>query len=343
MLPFATTGIAATLLKGGRTVHSGFKLPVPLLDTSVSSMRLTSPEAEVLRQASLIIVDEITMLDKNGLRCIDKLLHEVTGNDQPFGGKVFIVGGDFRQTLPVVARGTRTDIVERCIKTSRLWRHFTQLTLTTNMRCDGQTQHNEWLLQVGMGNLPSVPGIFEEETIQIPEQMVSNDDLITSIFGNIHQMSVADLSSRVIVAPTNAQTLDMNRKIIALMPGEQTIYYSADSVISEDPNDTLNFPVEFLNDQTPSGMPPHALLLKKGISIMLLRNLDPKKGLCNGTRLIVEELSRNFIKARITSECNRGDIVVCTQNRPGSQRHNITIHFASSAISNYSCLRHYHQ
>lgn len=37
-LPFATTGIASTLLKGGRTVHSGFKLPVPLLDTSVSSI-----------------------------------------------------------------------------------------------------------------------------------------------------------------------------------------------------------------------------------------------------------------------------------------------------------------
>jgi len=46
-LPFATTGIAATLLKGGRTVHSGFKLPVPILDTSTSSMR-PKPEADKL-------------------------------------------------------------------------------------------------------------------------------------------------------------------------------------------------------------------------------------------------------------------------------------------------------
>ncbi|GBL73242.1 hypothetical protein AVEN_159297-1 [Araneus ventricosus] len=38
-LPFPTTDKAATVLKGGRTIHSGFKLPVPLLDTSVSSMR----------------------------------------------------------------------------------------------------------------------------------------------------------------------------------------------------------------------------------------------------------------------------------------------------------------
>ena len=88
MLPFATTGIAATLLKGGRTVHNGFKLPVPLLDTSVSSMRMNSPDAKILRDANLIVIDEITMLPKNGLRCIDKLLREVMEFDIPFGGKV---------------------------------------------------------------------------------------------------------------------------------------------------------------------------------------------------------------------------------------------------------------
>jgi len=34
-LPVASTGIAANLLDGGRTYHSQFKLPVPLLETSV--------------------------------------------------------------------------------------------------------------------------------------------------------------------------------------------------------------------------------------------------------------------------------------------------------------------
>ncbi|XP_021965731.1 ATP-dependent DNA helicase PIF1-like [Folsomia candida] len=93
------------------------------------------------------------------------------------------------------------------------------------------------------------------------------------------------------------------------MPGDPTIYYSADSIVSEDPSDALNFPVEFLNKQTPSGMAPHALVLKKGVIIMLLRNMNPKKGLCNGTRLIVKDLHRNFIVAEIMSECNKGDTV----------------------------------
>ncbi|GBO34878.1 hypothetical protein AVEN_23959-1 [Araneus ventricosus] len=83
----------------------GFKLPVPLLNTSVSSMRSTSPEADKLRQAVLNIIDEITMLIKDGLHCIDSLLRDLMNNDKPFGV-------DFRQTLPVVPRGTRAVVIE---------------------------------------------------------------------------------------------------------------------------------------------------------------------------------------------------------------------------------------
>ncbi|XP_063794712.1 LOW QUALITY PROTEIN: uncharacterized protein LOC134949961 [Pseudophryne corroboree] len=314
VLPFATTGIAATLLKGGCTVHSGFKLPVPLLHTSVSSLRLTSPEAQILRQAtliiiSLIIIDEITMLPKHGLRCIDTLLRDIMNINTPFGNKVIVLGGDFRQTLPVVPRGTQTDILECCIKASHLWKHFAQLTLTTNMRTEGDEEHNTWLLHVGMGTLPPNPNFNDNTTIQVPQHMVTQDDLIETIFHNLHDMSEDDLAKRDILAPTNAHTLDMNRKIIDLMTGNATIYYSADSVDTEDPNDTLIFPLEFLHNQTPSGMPPHVLLLKKGVIIMLLRNLNPQKGLCNGTRLIVEHLAHHFIQCRILSQCNHGDVV----------------------------------
>jgi ATP-dependent DNA helicase PIF1 len=57
-------------------------------------------------------------------------------------------------------------------------------------------------------------------------------------------------------------------------------------------------------------MPPHVLVLKKGVIIMLLRNLNAREGLCNGTRLIVEDMSKNTIKARIISERNKGDVAI---------------------------------
>ncbi|GBO30410.1 hypothetical protein AVEN_149797-1 [Araneus ventricosus] len=102
-------------------------------------MRSTSPEADKLRQAMLIIIDEITMLTKDGLRCIDSLLRDLMNNNKPFGGKVIIIGGDFRQTLPVVPRGTRADVIGSCIKSSSLWSKFTHNK--HSLRCTNRAQH----------------------------------------------------------------------------------------------------------------------------------------------------------------------------------------------------------
>merc|ERR1712240_285114 len=59
--------------------------------------------------------------------------------------------------------------------------------------------------------------------------------------------------------------------------------------------------IEYLNTLTPSGMPMHRLFLKKGMPLMLLRNLNPKMGLCNGTRLIFHKVhSNNLLECSIT-------------------------------------------
>ncbi|GBN83044.1 hypothetical protein AVEN_39396-1 [Araneus ventricosus] len=60
-------------------------------------------------------------------------------------------------------------------------------------------------------------------------------------------------------------------------------------------------------------MPPHALILKKGVIVMLLRNLNPKQGLCNFIRLSITGSHENFISAKIVSECNRGGVVLLTR------------------------------
>ncbi|GBN58815.1 hypothetical protein AVEN_7789-1 [Araneus ventricosus] len=82
------------------------------------------------------------------------------------------------------------------------------------------------------------------------------------------------------------------------MPGNETVYKAVDMVMSEDPQDQLTFPEEFLNSLTPTGLPPYELKLKIGCIIMLLRNLAPSKGLCNGTHLIITKLQQNIIQAK---------------------------------------------
>ena len=42
------------------------------------------------------------MIPKKALEIADKTLRDVCATDYPFGGKLIILGGDFRQILPVV-------------------------------------------------------------------------------------------------------------------------------------------------------------------------------------------------------------------------------------------------
>ncbi|GBN34652.1 hypothetical protein AVEN_239483-1 [Araneus ventricosus] len=136
-----------------------------------------------------------------------------------------------------------------------------------------------WLLNIGSGNLPEISGL-PCDSIEIPQQMAIEENLIEAIYSeNLNDMEVEQLAKRVILAPTNKKTLEMNRSIIAKLQDEPHTFYSSDSIISEDQKDLQNYPPEFLHDLTPSGMPPHALMLKKGVIVMLLRNLNPKQGL----------------------------------------------------------------
>ncbi|GBN06003.1 hypothetical protein AVEN_256004-1 [Araneus ventricosus] len=136
-----------------------------------------------------------------------------------------------------------------------------------------------WLLNFGSGNLPEISGL-PCDSIEIPQQIVVEENLFKAIYSeNLNDMEVEQLSKRVILAPTNKKTLEMNRPIIAKLQDEPYIFYSSDSIISEYQNDLQNYPPEFLHDLTPSGMPPHALMLKKGVIVMLLISLNPKQGL----------------------------------------------------------------
>jgi len=295
VLPVASTGITATLLQGGRTYHSQFKLPVPLLETSVSNIRSSSKEARVIRAARLIIWDEASMTPTHALNAVDRLLKELMCDQRPFGGKVMMLGGDFRQTLPVVPHGHRVAIVQTTLKYSPLWKHFVQLTLTKNMRTGDDKEFARWLLQLGEGRLKSQYDI-DQDTIELSSEFCCEQSLVTQVYGNrLTPTQAKEFPDRAILCPKNEDTFELNDDVLSRLEGDSQTYYSVDSIDATDDEERLNFPVEFLNTLTPSGMPPHELKLKVGAIVMLLRNLNTKRGLCNGTRLIVTNLQPNLI------------------------------------------------
>src|SRR5512145_443822 len=134
-LAVASSGIASLLLMGGRTAHSTFRIPIKLNENSTCSIYKQSHLKALIEKASLIIWDEAPMTHLHAFEAVDRTLRDLMNNEQePFGGKVFVLSGDFRQILPVVVRGTPADTIDACLKPSTLWPHFNQLHLTENMR-----------------------------------------------------------------------------------------------------------------------------------------------------------------------------------------------------------------
>lgn len=65
------------------------------------------------------------MTHRHAFEALDRTLQDVMGNHSIFGGKVMLLfGGDFRQILPVVMKGSREDIVDAKLCRSLLWRHM---------------------------------------------------------------------------------------------------------------------------------------------------------------------------------------------------------------------------
>ncbi|PWZ39015.1 Beta-adaptin-like protein C [Zea mays] len=124
------------------------------------------------------------------------------------------------------------------------------------------------------------------------------DNLIDFVFPNLNE-NMSDstyITSRAILSTRNDWVDMINAKMIDRFQGEHMVYHSFDSAM-DDPHNY--YPPEFLNTLTPNGLPPHVLKLKIGCPVILLRNIDPANGLCNGTRLVVRGFQRNSIDAEI--------------------------------------------
>lgn len=151
----AYTGIAATLLINGMTLHSLFRLPVPITNTHTCNVSPTSKHGAFLREINLFVFDECSMIPKYAVHAIDVMLRDITSVNIPFSGKIILLGGDFRQILPVVRKGKAIDIIDVCLKRSPLSSDVTSLHLTRNMRArPEELQFSNWLLHLGAGQLP---------------------------------------------------------------------------------------------------------------------------------------------------------------------------------------------
>ncbi|VDP12687.1 unnamed protein product [Heligmosomoides polygyrus] len=233
VLNVAWSGIAATLLPCGQTVHSAFGLPVPISeDRKTSLMAIQSRQARELLDVQYIIWDEAPMAPKYAFDAVDKLLKNITELQPP-------------QIPPVVPKAGRSEILNVSIKSSPLWPHFFKYRLTENVRASsGGIGWSNFLIQLGKGELSNDPN-----EVKVPDDMLSSGDIADEIFDK--QQSAFDTTEQKKIFRSIDEVI--NNK-------------------TEANNDT-EYSLEFLNSLTPQRYPPHELHLKKGAVIMLLRNL----------------------------------------------------------------------
>lgn len=164
-IPTAFSGIASTLLIGGRTLHNVFKFPIPILENSVSSITPNSIQGQFINSASHIIIDEVSMCPLHCLKLIDRLFRDLSVNENRhklFGGKTILLCGDFRQILPVIPHGSRVTLIENCITSWSEFSTFHHVTLTRNMRAlPHEIEFIEFLKSIGNGNMQRFPQFGE--------------------------------------------------------------------------------------------------------------------------------------------------------------------------------------
>jgi hypothetical protein len=338
VLAVASSGVASLLLPGGRTAHSRFRIPLDIGERTMCNMSRGTNLAELVDKATLILWDEAPMTHRRCFEAVDRSMRDILSvNDAskkllPFGGKTIVLGGDFRQVLPVVEGASRTETLNSALISSPLWNHITVLKLEQNMRLSNPSLSTaekaelalfaDWVLSVGNGTVPmkTREGESVPSWLSLPPDiaLLPTSDYISSIIDAIYESfgdkysDVSYLAQRAIVCPTNKVADSINDILFLKVPGDETVFESCDSIcktLDHIADADLLYPPEFLHKVDPPNFPKHRIALKVGVPVMLLRNINQSIGLCNGTRLMVTRLGEWVLEAKIMTGSNVGDRV----------------------------------
>ena len=327
-LALATTGIAALQLCGGKTVHTGLKVPVDFSGTRRGKFALNITDNSQLGQLikhhlKVLVWDEAAMAHRDIFDSVDYNFRRLRNKlDLPFGGVSVILGGDFRQCLPVVRNGTRAEQVSASILRSENFHKFAQFYLHDNIRVEQCIHTNparaerlrEWsaaLLEVGNGTCSSCTDNDEDHTSSVPSLLAHKaiatlDDvnsMICDTFGDLTALSTLhpeELACRsqvhsAILCPLHVSVDYINARCLDMWTGTATSKVSVDEYT--DVSDALIVTIEQINARSPAGSPPHRLDLKVGMPLILLRNMSA--GLMNGTRMLLLEIRQNVLVCNV--------------------------------------------
>jgi ATP-dependent DNA helicase PIF1 len=323
VIPTAFMATNAGMFQGGDTCHRIFGLPL-LQDYSMEDPTPESRITEVMKigklliVASLIVIDEISMLQGCFLECIDELLRKLMKTSLPFGGKSIVVTGDFKQVCPVQPGANKQQLIAMSCVSTTLWQAFTPISLTRQFR----TVHNEfiqWASKLGYGI--DSDGMVHDGPwrVSFPSWFVCYDGtdqdvvtVMTTAFGPIFGDPMAMAANQIIcfTHETAKQHNDYlaDRSATAMHSPKITLKaINAAVKVTSDIASAMATP-EFIDSVDLHSLPPTHLTLFEGCIVALHRNIDVTKGLTNGAKLIVLQIGIYILRVKIVSTGLEADI-----------------------------------
>ena len=259
------------------------------------------------------------MANRAAVECVDSMLRRIMNCDTPFGGKVFITLGDFRQTCPVIRRGGRSEIVSASIRSSYLWPHFQIYHFSLPIRQQTDPEFAAAIDNIGDGAGPTV-------SIPFLKQASSMEELIDFVFPTPILENAVECNNRCILAPLNQQIDTYNQLVLRQVSGTQREYLSADKLKEADGVGLAipehNAIIDAAAQHSPPGFPPHQLFVKTNAIYRLLRNFSVDKGLVKNRRVIIRELGQRIITVQCIDQSGLTDFVHLPRITFEEQLHN---------------------
>ena len=234
------------------------------------------------KSAKVLIIDEISMVSKELFEQLDLIAKVVRKNRKPFGGIQLVLSGDFHQLPPVTKNNQQ---VFFCFE-SPVWSEKISKTIVLE-RVYRQSQANfvDMLHEIRSGicseRSREILASREKNVTESSEWMENSLQVLIKLTSRLQTVSDFQLIPRELVFPTilhthNANVDSVNENMLKQIKRKGRIYEAVD-IQNE----------KFANQISRSCPAPQTLKLKPGAQVVLLKNLDTRGGLCNGSRGII--------------------------------------------------------
>jgi ATP-dependent DNA helicase PIF1 len=244
----ASTGVAATHIHG-QTIHawSGIGIIDNFTPYELDRIAAKEPVAKRIQKATVLIIDEVSMLSGTILDAVDAVCRMIRGNEMPFGGLQVVLVGDFFQLPPIAGRGRTVPFAFE----SRAWQslHLFTCYLTEQHRQD-DGQFLSLLSAIRSGN-------FADDESELLQERFTNVENVDADIPRLYTH--------------NADVDTLNTAQLALLPGKVHSFMMESSGKAN-----------LVENLKRGCLSPERLTLKEGAIVMCTKN-NAALGYANGT------------------------------------------------------------